>query len=172
MIYPNGSISLNKLFNMISNKDYNVFVEINNHKEKISEFKKLLEAIELEYNNQARICYEFTSKYFEKNPADGDVFEKNNVWKYSSSTGDKYIIKECSYIGDKPEIPSWELAKFFPGEDFNGTNYSIASFDYNEKEYEYEFHSVGSRLFKEIANDTDLSIIWSALIRTNNFLNL
>lgn len=170
MIYPNGYIKLNKLFDMVSSDDYDVFIETD-HREKILDSKKLIEAIELEHNKKGKICYDFTTKYFEKNPDVGEELENNNVWKYNSLNGSKYIIKECSYITDKPEHPSWELAKFLSGEDFNGINYSIAVFDYDEKEEEYVFHSIGSRLFREVTNDIDISVIWKALMKASEFLN-
>lgn len=186
MNYPNGSLNLNKLKEMVSSKDYNVYYETKEEKEsnwnflkhgikrgtrtEIKDVYELMTYLSKELNNEGTICYDFSDNFFEKHPHIGEEIEyvrPTFLWEYQSyETKVCYKICECTYLGEKPKYPSLELRVYDNG--FEGSCLTVASWE--KKEEGYEFYSLYSRFF-EYVEYKDLLEVWKAIKKADEFLN-
>ena len=187
MIYPNGSIELNKLKRMINSKDFIVYYEENTKEPCDWDWKKdgifhgskypihnedeLISCASRELKGEGTICYDITDEYYKKHPYEGEsctYIKESFFWEYSSHNGKKlcYKICECSYWGKSPKNVPLELVCFEDG--FENTCFQIASWERDDEGY--EFKSCGSRLF-EYVDEEDLREVWKAIKKADEWLN-
>ena len=178
MIYPNGSIEIKRLRDMISSKDYVVWYDPYDgnrdspNKIKITTQAALLEAIEKQFNKEGTICYDITEEYFKGHPLPGEVREDicsevgNSHFKWQFSGKKNYEICSCSYLGDPPKYVPLELVQF--DGDFNTCCFQLGSWERDKEGY--EFHSCGSRMFEYIPKK-DLKYVWTGIKKADKFLN-
>ena len=185
MMYPHGSVDLNRLKRIVESNKYNVWFEDSTQEPKdwnwqkdgfwrgeltpIKNIKDLPKFIEKELDGEGSICYDMTEEYYESHPYVGESAFRTTPslrWEWQSyETKRRYSICECSYLGRKPNNPSFELNCFENG--FEGNCFSIATWEWTSEGY--EFHSVGSRLFDNV-DELDLTEIWQAVKKTDAWL--
>ena len=185
MNYPNGSLNINKLKDMVSSKDYHVYYETKEEKPsnwdflrfgikrgartEIKDVYDLMTYLSKELNNEGTICYEYSDDFFKKHPYCGESMnyvKPTFIWEYQSyKTKICYKIRESTYFDEKPKYPSLDLVVFEKG--FESNPIVIGSWKKNQG---YEFHSNSSSLFKFI-DDEDLTEIWKAIKEADKFLN-
>lgn len=186
MIYPNGSIELNKLKKMINSKDFIVYYEENTkqpvgwdwtkdgifhgNKYPIDDEEELISCINKELKDEGRICYDITEEYYRKHPHEGEeaIYVKPRFfWEWQShNTKRCYSITESSYLGEKPKNVPLSLNLF--DDDFEGCCFVIGTWKRDNEGY--EFRSVGSRMF-DYVDDEDLNEIWKAIKNADKYLN-
>ena len=186
MIYPNGSIELNKLKRMIDSKDFILYYEektkepvgwdwtkdgiFHGNKYPIDNEEELISCINKELKDEGRICYDITKQYYRKHPHEGEeiIYVKPKFfWEWQSHTTKKcYSITESSYLGEKPKNVPLSLNMF--DVDFEGSCFVIGTWERDDEGY--EFHSVGSRMFYYV-DDEDLSEVWKAIKNADKYLN-
>ena len=186
MIYPNGSIELNKLKRMINSKDFILYYEektkepvgwdwtkdgiFHGNKYPIDDEEELISCINKELKDEGRICYDITKEYYRKHPYEGEeiIYVKPRFfWEWQSHTTKKcYSITESSYLGEKPNNVPLSLNMF--DVDFEGTSFVIGTWERDDEGY--EFRSVGSRMF-DYVDDEDLNEIWKAIKNADKYLN-
>ncbi len=186
MICPNGTLSLKQLYDMVYSKDYVVWYEPNDepsdwdwktkgfyhspNKIKITTQAALLDAFRKEYDKEGRIIYDLTDTYFSNHPYEGEEVKhvkETFDWQYASSFGNKYCYKicSCSYLGEPPKFIPLEIVCYENG--FNDSCFTIGHWDRDDEGY--EFHSVGSRLFKYV-HEKDVELIWKIIKEADDFL--
>lgn len=186
MIYPNGSIELNKLKRMINSKDFILYYEektkqpvgwdwtkdgiFHGNKYPIDNEEELISCISKELKNEGRICYDVTEEYYRKHPCEGEevIYVKPRFfWEWQSYNTKKcYSITESSYLGEKPKNVPLSLNMF--DNNFEGSCFVIGTWERDDEGY--EFRSVGSRMFDYI-DDEDLNEIWKAIKNADKYLN-
>jgi len=186
MIYPNGTICMNKLKEMISSKNYNVYFEYHEEEPEgwdwlkdgiyrgntilISSSKELEKYITKEFRGEGAICYDLSDEYYKKHPHLGEKFnyvKKVFKWEWKSFETNKcYSIEEATYLGEKPKYPTLNLNLF--DNDFEDSCIAIGAWDKDSEGY--EFRSIGSRMFDYVA-DEDLNEIWKAIKNADKYLN-
>ena len=186
MIYPNGTIELRKLVNMINSKDFMVYYEekteepsgwdwrkdgiFHGNKYPIYDKKELMDCINKELNGEGSICYDLSDEYYKKHPYCGEkvsYVKPKFFWEWQSyNTKVCYSITEISYIGEKPKNVPLALNRF--DDNFEGSCFVIGTWERDDEGY--EFRSVGSRMFDYVA-DEDLSEIWKAIKNADKYLN-
>ncbi|MBR6610702.1 MAG: hypothetical protein IKK93_00450 [Campylobacter sp.] len=186
MICPNGTLSLKQLYDMVYSKDYVVWYEPNDepsdwdwktkgfyrspNKIKITTQAALLDAFRKEYDKEGRIVYDLTDTYFSNHPYEGEEVKhvkETFDWQYASPFGNKYCYKicSCSYLGEPPKFIPLEIVCYENG--FNDSCFTIGHWDRDDEGY--EFHSVGSRLFKYV-HEKDVELIWKIIKEADDFL--
>ena len=186
MIYPNGSIELNKLKRMINSKDFILYYEektkqpvgwdwtkdgiFHGNKYPIDNEEELISCISKELKNEGRICYDVTEEYYRKHPCEGEevIYVKPRFfWEWQSYNTKKcYSITESSYLGEKPKNVPLSLNMF--DNNFEGSCFVIGTWERDDEGY--EFRSVGSRMF-DYVDDEDLNEIWKAIKNADKYLN-
>lgn len=176
MIYPNGHIEVSQLLMMVKSPEYAVYFDQKNSaghqsdKKQITNVDQLTVALADELLGKGAICYTLTDAYNECHPYAGheafQIADGSFSWEFHSLNGRHYKIRECSYLGEKPDYAPLEIV-LFDG-DFNSTCFQIGS--WSRKDEGYEFHSCGSRIFDYI-DGTDLPVIWNAINKADTFLN-
>lgn len=169
MIYPNGSIELRRLLEMVYSKEYDVWYEANDGSNlKITTQADLIWAINEEFSKNGSICYDITSEYTAKHPIDEEVKEEitENSFKWEYAGKKCYKICNCSYLGTPPEHIPFELVQFY--DDFNSSCFQLGSWERDGEGY--EFHSCGSRMFDCIPKK-DIKEVWKGLKKADKFLN-
>ena len=179
-------MNLNRLKRIVESNKYNVWFEDSTQEPKDWNWRKdgiwrgeltpiksvddLPKFIEKELKGEGSICYDMSEEYYEVHPHVGESAFRTKPslrWEWQSYDTKKcYSIQECSYLGRKPKNPSFELNCFENG--FEGNCFSIAIWDYGDEGY--EFRSVGSRLFDNVAYE-DLSEIWKIVKKVDTWLN-
>lgn len=186
MIYPNGTVLVSKLREMVYSKEYTVWFEPNDqpadwdwksqgfyrspHRTKITTQADLLEAIKKEYDKEGRIIYETTDIYYVNHPYEGEEvkhIEETFIWQYTSKFGRKlsYKVCPCSYLGESPKHIPLEIVCYEDG--FNGSCFQICSWGRDNEGY--EFHSCGSRLFDYVEKE-DVPRLWNIIKEIDDFL--
>lgn len=186
MICPNGTLSIKQLRDMVYSKDYVVWYEPNDepsdwdwktkgiyhspNKIKITTQAALLDAFRKEYDKEGRIVYDLTDTYFSNHPYEGEEvkhIKETFDWQYASPFGNKYCYKicSCSYLGEPPKFIPLEIVCYENG--FNDSCFTIGHWDRDDEGY--EFHSVGSRLFKYV-HEKDVELIWKIIKEADDFL--
>ena len=186
MIYPNGSIELNKLKRMINSKDFILYYEektkqpvgwdwtkdgiFHGNKYPIDNEEELISCISKELKNEGRICYDVTEEYYKKHPYEGEevIYVKPRFfWEWQSYNTKKcYSITESSYLGEKSKNVPLSLNMF--DDNFEGSCFVIGTWERDDEGY--EFRSVGSRMF-DYVDDEDLNEIWKAIKNADKYLN-
>ena len=143
MIYPNGSIELNKLKKMVNSKDFILYYEektkepvgwdwtrdgiFHGNKYPIDDEEELISCINKELKDEGRICYDITEEYYRKHPHEGEeaIYVKPRFfWEWQSYNTKKcYSITESSYFGEKPKNIPLSLNMF--DVNFEGTRFVI-----------------------------------------------
>ena len=186
MIYPNGSIELNKLKQMINSNEFIVYYEENTkepcgwdwtkdgifhgNKYPIHNEDELISCVSKELKGEGTICYDITDEYYRKHPYEGEevtYVKPMFFWEWQShNTKRCYSISESSYLGEKPKNVPLSLKMY--KDSFEDSCFVIGTWERDTEGY--EFCSVGSRLF-EYVSDEDLSEIWKAIKNADKYLN-
>ena len=127
-------------------------------------------AFRKEYDKEGRIIYDLTDTYFSNHPYEGEEVKhvkETFDWQYASPFGNKYCYKicSCSYLGEPPKFIPLEIVCYENG--FNDSCFTIGHWDRDDEGY--EFHSVGSRLFKYV-HEKDVELIWRIIKEADDFL--
>ena len=186
MIYPNGSIELNKLKRMINSNEFIVYYEENTkepcnwdwtkdgifhgNKIPIKTEDELIDYVAKELKDEGTICYDITDEYYTKHPYEGEevtYVKPMFFWEWQSPNTKKcYSIKESCYLSEKPKNIPLSLNMY----DNNFENGCFVIGTWERDDEGYEFRSIGSRMFDYIA-DEDLKNIWKAIKDADKYLN-
>lgn len=187
MIYPNGTVELRKLIDMVNSEDYAVYVEDRkdepedwNWREKgiwrgtltsIRNREDLDKWIVPILHGEVNLCYDLTPEYTRKHPCSGESFtyvKPTFVFEYSGKAN--WAIKETDTYynsnGERVKGTTLELLKY-EGE-FNSTCFVVGSWNLDKEGY--EFRSIGDRIFQYIDLE-DLPTIWKGLVAADTYLN-
>ena len=176
MIYPHGTLTLDKLRNMLKSDQYEVYAESTVAPENWdpntlyrgprTKIKSYEDALKYLADPNITICYDITDKYYQKHPYAGEAkmyIKELFHWQYSGVH--PYAISETKCRCRDQEYTSLELLRY--GGDFNDSCWVIAYWTRDDEGY--EFKSVGSRLFTEIDAD-DLETVWEAITAADKYL--
>lgn len=182
MIYPNGTVELNKLRKMIESPMYNVYVEdLKDRPEDWDFLKKGMwrgprtlitdtkEVIKYLFEDRYTICYDLTDKYYEKHPYNGESkgwVKPRFCWQYAGKKGNFEIRYTEGVNRKRKTFENLEVIKH--DGDFESTCFVIAYWDL--KESGYEFHSCMNRLF-ECVDMGDFDTVWAAIVEANKYLD-
>lgn len=176
MIYPNKTESIKSLEEYVTSNQYVVFAEEIVDEPKDWDWKKQgfyrgprIEITTIEqlkdyiFNDKYTICYDTTEEYSKFHMHKGESKFINNLrWEYNGGDNRYYVIRETKNFNKNQYY--YELVKF--EDDFS---FTLGSWESDSDGYK-EFKSVGSRMFDYI-NEDDVSIVWSALKKFDEYLN-
>lgn len=176
MIYPNGSITEDRLKKMIGNPEYVVYAEDTNvpedwnsneiYRGPRTQIHTYIEALKYMMEDHYTICYDLTEEYYKKHPYVGEAkMYTKELFNWQFHGKHPYAIHEYNARHKNENYTSLELVRY--KEDFEGTCWTIAEWERDSEGY--EFRSIGSRLFTDI-DANDLSTVWEAITAGDKYL--
>lgn len=187
MIYPNDLIDFHKLKKMVNSPLFDVFVEdvVEAPKDwdwttqgiyrgtlhSVKDMEDLKSYLSKILTGEVQICYEPNSLYFEKHPHVGEHCRYVNPrFEFQYSGINNYVIKEFKTKvksrdpEERKDVISLDVLRY--ENDFEGTCYTIATWDVTDEGY--EFRSIGSRLF-EVPSE-DFQTLWEGINEADKYL--